>query len=183
MATVTESKPKIGKILEGILNDLTASDEKIVLSALKKIRSKGNTLVINPMLDLFMNTDNEKVKKETKLVLSELKDKSCTLPLVKRLAENNSELNELILFVLWNSDLDAKAYIAEIVAASIKGNFMVALEGLTVIENLEGPYDEVTLNEAKINLATYFDNKEDEKIDLIKSILGFVQSFDGFLEE
>ncbi len=183
MTATTEKKPKIGKILEGILADLTASNEKIVLSALKKIRSKGNSQVINPMLDLYLKTESEKIKKETKLILSELKDKTCTLPMVKRLSENNSELNELILFCLWNSDLDAKAYIAEIVEASCKGNFMVALEGLTVIENLEGPYDEVTLNEAKLILSSYFDKKEDEKVDLIKTILGFVNSFDGFLEE
>ena len=96
------------------------------------------------------------------------------------LLDGDDEVNEMILFSLWHANLNPINYIAEIVEASCRGSYLVALEGLTVIENLEGPFNEEVINDAKIVLNDYFQN-EDEKSELIKSILQCIQDFDNFI--
>ena len=48
---------------------------------------------------------------------------------------------------------------------------MVALEALTLIENLEGPFNEQDLIESMITLNEYLTNQTDDKKDLINSML------------
>lgn len=168
------------KLIEVIKKDLTSKNEKTVLDALSKIKTKGDVSVIPSMLDLYKNSDNENIKDEIKIILSQLKVKEAVLPLIEGLIDYDDDLNEMILFSLWNANLNPINYIAEIVEASCKGNYLVALEGLTVIENLEGPFNEETLNDAKLVLNEYFQN-EDEKTDLIKSILGCIRNYDNFI--
>ena len=45
---------------------------------------------------------------------------------------------------------------------------------------MEGPFSEEVLNDTKLVLSEYFLN-EDEKADLIKSILGCIRDYDNFI--
>jgi hypothetical protein len=169
------------RIINEIIEDLGSSDDKIVLDALKRVRAKGNPLVIPTIIKTFQESDSEKVQIEIKNILSELKSKDAVEPLIESLDEADGPVKELILYGLWNSNLNPIEHIAKIVDVSCKGDYMVALEGLTIIENLEGPFDEVVINDTKLILNDYFGQKEDEKTPLIASILGFVQQFESFL--
>ncbi len=168
------------KVVKTILKDLESGDSKVVLDALKRIKSKGDASVIPSMIAVYAATENEDIKDEIKKLLSQLKIKEGVLPMIEGLLDGNDDVNEMILFSLWNANLNPINYMAEIVEASCKGNYMVALEGLTVIENLEGPFDEEVLNDTKLVLSDYFLN-EDEKADLIKSILGCIRNYDNFI--
>ncbi len=168
------------KVVQTILKDLESTDTKVILDALKRIKSKGDASVIPAMISVYGSTASEDVKDEIKKLLSQLKIKEGVLPLVEGLLEGDDEVNEMILFSLWNANLNPINYMAEIIEASCRGSYMVALEGLTVIENLEGPFEEEVLNDAKLVLSDYFQN-EDEKSDLIKSILGCVRNYDNFI--
>lgn len=168
------------KVVQTILKDLESTDTKVILDALKRIKSKGDASVIPAMISVYGSTSSEDVKDEIKKLLSQLKIKEGVLPLVEGLLEGDDEVNEMILFSLWNANLNPINYMAEIIEASCRGNYMVALEGLTVIENLEGPFEEEVLNDAKLVLSDYFQN-EDEKSDLIKSILGCIRNYDNFI--
>lgn len=168
------------KVVQTILADLESKDTKVILDALKRIKSKGDASVIPAMIAVYGSNENDEVKDEIKKLLSQLKIKEGVLPLVEGLLDGDDEVNEMILFSLWNANLNPINYMAEIVEASCRGNYMVALEGLTVIENLEGPFNEEVLNDVKLVLSDYFQN-EDEKADLIKSILGCVRNYDNFI--
>jgi hypothetical protein len=59
------------------------------------------------------------------------------------------------------------------VRIALEGNFMEALECLTLIENLEAPLPEEELMDALIQLKDYFSDKNHEqqdKFDLIRTI-------------
>jgi hypothetical protein len=168
------------KVVQTILQDLESEDSKVILAALKRIKSKGDASVIPAMIAIYGSTNNELIQDEIKKLLSQLKVKEGVLPMIEGLLDGNDEVNEMILFSLWNANLNPINYMAEIVDASCKGSYMVALEGLTVIENMEGPFNEEVLNDTKLVLSEYFLN-EDEKSDLIKSILGCIRNYDNFI--
>ena len=174
------SSPTQKKLIEAILEDFKSNDNKVVLDSLARVKSKGDVTVVPAMIELYASTNSEEVKDEVRNLLSQTKIKESVLPLIEGLLDGDDEVNEMILFSLWHANLNPINYIAEIVDASCKGSYLVALEGLTVIENLEGPFSEEVLIEANIVLTEYFQN-EDEKSDLIKSILGCIRDFDNFI--
>ena len=55
---------------------------------------------------------------------------------------------------------------------------MVALEALTLVENLEGPFSEQDLIESMIFINEYLSEDEDDKVDLIKSILDTIKVYE-----
>ena len=55
---------------------------------------------------------------------------------------------------------------------------MVALEALTLVENLEGPFSEQDLIESMIFINEYLSDGGDDKVDLIKSILDTIKVYE-----
>lgn len=177
MATETQKK-----VIATIKTDLASQDNKKILAALKRIKSKGDASVIKPMIQTFSESHSDEVKGEIKALLAQIKVKNALVEIIESLAESDDDVKEMLLFAIWNANLNASDYIAEVAEASIKGNYMVALEGLTVIENLDGPFKEEVLNDAMIVINEYF-NQEDEKVDLIKSMHEIVSQFEDSFED
>lgn len=174
--------PTQKKVIATIVNDLASEDDKKILDALKRIKSKGDASVIKPMVETFASSDNDEIRGEIRALLAQIKVENALIEIIESLSDNDDDVNEMLLFAIWNANLNASKYIAEVAEASIKGNYLVALEGLTVIENLDGPFTEEVLNDAKIVLNEYF-NHEDEKVDLIKSMFDVINQFEDSFEE
>lgn len=170
------------KVITTILKDLDSSDEKVVLAALKRVKSKGDATVIKPLVKTFAESGSDKVRGEIKALLSQIKVEKALVEIIESLTDWDDEVNEMLLFSIWNANLNASGFLAEVAEASCKGNYMVALEGLTVIENQDGPFSEEVLNDAKLVLNEYF-NQEDEKVDLIKSIFDVINGFEDSFED
>ena len=169
MATVEKNK-----VLNQIIKDFQSSDVEVVMKALKKVRDKGKTTILEPLFDLFEGTQEATVKAEIKSILADIKDSYALEVIVDKLKSGSEGLNEVLLFALWNSNLNAVDYIPEIVEAAKSGNYMIALEALTVIENLDGPFSNEKLTEAQFILNEYFSENLDEKEALMRSILDVV---------
>ena len=78
-----------------------------------------------------------------------------------------------ILTSIWNSKVDYSDYLAQFVKLAAEGGFMETLECLTVIENLDGPFEEEQFFESQIALKNYLDNRKssnDEKAQLMSEI-------------
>lgn len=170
MAVATEKN----KIITQIIEDLQSTDETLVLKALVKVRDKGRTEVLEPLFILFERTDSEKVKKEIKTILADIKDSYALEVIIEKLRTGSEALNEVLLYALWNSSLNAIDYIPEVVDAAKNGNYMIALEALTVIENLDGTFSNEKLTEAQFILNEYFAEGVDEKETLMRSILDVI---------
>ncbi len=179
MSETTTSTQK--KVIETIISDLASNDDKKVMDALKRVKSKGDATVIKPMVSTFATSSNDEVRGEIKALLAQIKVKNALVEIIESLPDADDDVVEMLLFAIWNANLNASNYIAEVAEASIKGSYMVALEGLTIIENLDGPFTEEVLNDAKLVLNEYF-SQEDEKADLIKSMYEIINQFEDSFE-
>mgnify|MGYP001197470050 CR=1 FL=1 len=166
------------KVINQIKADLASDNSSIVSKALIKTKAKGNEELITPLVGLYKTTKDIKLKKEVKNIFSELKNKDCVDFLLPHLKEDNDEVKELILFSMWSSGIDMTDYIVELIEHSCDGGFMVILEALTVLENLEGPFnDEVLFQGSTIIQEKLYESEDDKKKELLQSMSNVIQAF------
>ena len=168
-----EAQKKQDKLIADLLLDLASKDAKIVASALKRVRSKGTEKVIPSLFEIIENNKEPKLVEEAKSIILELKS-TASIPFLLDILENhkNPEIRELVLNSFWQTGFNAHQYLDKFVLAATKGSYMEAFEAYTVIDNLEGPFEEEPIMEAQLVLKSYFseNKKEDEKYEIIKSI-------------
>ena len=164
-----------------ILKEIQSKDKAKVKKAFEKLYKNGNVSIIQSLIDIYCEQDNF-AKSEIKKVLSQLKISKALPILINNLESANNEIKELILHSIWSSNLDAEENISLIVKTAIEGNFTVAFEALTLIENLEAINNESVIIESMILINEYLTEKEDEKSDLIKSMLDVLQHFEAQLQ-
>ena len=163
------------RFINQLKEDLSSSNDTVIKKALIKTRAKGNEQLIEPLIDLYSKTENLKIKEEIKSILSELKNIDILEFLLPQLNEGTNEVKELILFSIWSSGIDMTDHIPVLIEASCSGNYMVILEALTVLENLEGPFNEDDLFQANTLLQQHLYELEDSKEkELIKSMYDIV---------
>ena len=166
------------RVINQLKEDLSSSNDSVITKALTKTRAKGNEQLIDPLIELYTKTENQKIKEEIKSIFSELKNKDILDFLLPQLSEGINEVKELILFSIWSSGIDMTDHIPELIEASCSGDYMVILEALTVLENLEGPFNEDDLFQANTLLQQYLYESEDSKEkELIKSMYDIVLEF------
>jgi hypothetical protein len=170
---------KMNSINQTILQDLNSGNDSKVKNAFKKLSNKGTASIIQPIIDLYSSLEEgDSIRNEIKTVFSQLKITKALPELIKNLAHQDNRVKELVLFSIWSSNLDAVDYIPAVIECSCKGDFMVALEALTLIENLEGPFNEQDLIESMIIINEYLLKDKDDKIELIQSILDTIKVFE-----
>jgi len=86
--------------------------------------------------------------------------------------ENKKYANcrQILLASIWNSGLDYREFLPQILTATLEGDIMDALECVTIVENFEGVPEDEELNEALVILGNYLsENKKESspKIDLL----------------
>ena len=166
------------RVINQLKEDLSSSNDSVITKALTKTRAKGNEQLINPLIELYTKTENQKIKEEIKSIFSELKNKDILDFLLPQLSEGSNEVKELILFSIWSSGIDMTDHIPELIEVSCSGDYMVILEALTVLENLEGPFNEDDLFQANTLLQQFLYESEDSKEkELIKSMYDIVLEF------
>ena len=171
------------KVIDQIKIDLQSEDKKVLAKALTKTRDKGNEHLITPLIELYSKTKQEDIKQEVKSIFSEIKNKNSIDSLLFHLESKNNDIKELTLYALWSSGLDMTDHIPKVVEAACSGNFMVILEALTVLENLEGPFPEEDLLEASTILQEKLHEAEEgSEKDLILSMNEVIQQFENQID-
>jgi hypothetical protein len=79
--------------------------------------------------------------------------------------EKDAVLRQKLLTTIWNSKLSYDNHLPFFVMLASTGDFMQALECLTIIENMQGPFEEHELLEAQLLLKEYVEEakSDDEK--------------------
>ena len=166
----TNHQNKIDKIIE----DLNSDDTVTITKALKSLETYGDTSVIRPLAQRLLKDIPEKNKKEILELLSSLKDTSVVSEIVDILGEQEfREIRQLILSTIWNTKVDFSDYIDDFVLYATEGSLLEALDCLTIIENLEGPFMEESLLECQLHLKNYLESGEhnmDQKSYILSEI-------------
>jgi hypothetical protein len=171
------------KVIEQIKVDLLSDNEQLVKKALTKTRDKGNEQLINPLFELFGSTKKAEIKEEVKAIFAEIKNKNSIDFILPHLQNNSNEIKELALYGLWSSGLDMTDHIPAVIESACNGNFMVILEALTVLENLEGPFPEEDLIEANTLIQErLYEAPDSPEKNLLQSMYEVVQGYENKID-
>jgi len=173
--------------LDKIVTDLNSVDPKKVSKAIKSLESNGDSSVIVPIADRLLLEINEKNKSELVELLSSLKD-TTTRGEIMAIIDNDKylDIRQLMLSVIWNTKIDFSGYVDEFVFISIHGTFLEAIDCLTIIENLEGPFMEEDLLESESHLKAYMNStetKDEQRAFILSEIAMKLQEFADNIED
>lgn len=152
-----QEKLKIGQLV----SDLQSGDETKIAAAIKAFTVHGHASVIEPIITVWrsgLSAENEALVFD---LFQNLKDTSAIEPLMEAFRNpENKPLQRKLTAAFWNSKLDFSEYLADFVLFGIEGDFLDALEAITVIENFENVAPESGILEAQLLLTEYFGQTE-----------------------
>ena len=167
----TKKQVKIKALIEDLGND-SLSKVKTALDALEIL---GEAAILKDII-LALNTKEQYSEKNNLIIefLSSLKDTSCREEIVNILVDTSMvQYRQIILSTIWNSPIDYSEYIDFFVKLACEGELIEVLDCLTIIENMEGPFEEEQIMEAKLIISNYNESKLDtidQKDQLISEI-------------
>jgi hypothetical protein len=96
------------------------------------------------------------------------------------------EVRHILLSAIWNMKVDFSNYIDDFVEIATKGTFMEALDCLTIIENLEGPFLEEDILESQLHLKNYLESNppiDEQRAHLLSEIALKIKEIDMELDD
>lgn len=172
---MADQKKEQQKKIKNILVELQKDDTAKQIAAVKSLKIHGDESVIEPLVQVMSKTRSEELSLEIETLLNTIKFTTAP-PKVVRCLQNPefAHVRQKLLSSMWNSGLDYRPYLAEIAEATVSGEFMDAMECITIIENQEGYFEEKPLMDALLVFKTYLvDHKDadDPKTEIIKEIV------------
>lgn len=162
-----------------IIADLRSDDPKKVKKAIKSLEVHGNASVIKPIFAILKEGLPDKLQSELVELLCSLKDTSVVAEVMDVLEDPEMlEIRPLVLTTIWNMKVDFSDYIDDFVLIATTGSFLEALDCLTIIENLEGPFMEENILESQLHLKDYLekgDRSDAQKADFISEIAIYIK--------
>jgi len=179
------SVQKTPKKIEELINDLKKTESKVQIQAIKDLKIYGNKITIEPLIALHIESTNNVVKSEIEDLLNTLKTNNVQETVIDCLTNPDFELaHQIILSSIWNSNLDYSDYLNEIVETAINGDFMIAMECLTIFENMEVDLTEEKVMPAMVTINQYLNDnngEESTKHDLLSEVGVFLNQINQSL--
>ncbi len=159
MSEKTPTQPT--KKIATLITDLKSGNAKKISTALKTLEASGNSQILEPLAEVLMDKNVADSHKEIVEFLSSMKDSSAIDEMMRLLGEARfMSIRQALLTSIWNSPLDYSYYLPDFVDIAVEGNFMEAMDCLTIIENMEGPFEERHVLESQLFLRDYIESKE-----------------------
>jgi hypothetical protein len=172
------------KNIKKILAELESQDAKNVIAAIEKLREAGDESVILSVIKILVNHPLEDVKNAASHFLFDLKNPR-VLPTIIAAIQNpeNIEYQRILVSACWESSINCSAYLPFFVDLAIISDYIVCLECLTVIENMEGPFDKKELEQAIEKVKNATDDDEEGKYELLNSIWEVLIDFKAVIDD
>lgn len=162
------------KKLKAILEDLNSGDVKKATKALKSLETHGDSSVIPALAECLLREPSAQIEQEILELFSSLKDSSAAVEVMDIIADPTFlPIRQKILTTIWNTKVDFSDYIDEFVEIAVEGDFMEALDCLTIIENLEGPFMEENILECQLHLKNFLESdapRDEQKLHILSEI-------------
>ncbi|MDA0304174.1 MAG: hypothetical protein O3B45_07435 [Bacteroidetes bacterium] len=125
------------------ISALFSSKESEVLAALEEAKESGDIQWVRPMMEVFRDHPSDTVVAEIGTMLSALKISAASDALADALEDPEFEaIYADIVGFMWSSGFVPEESLRAIVTCAVEGDFRMAVEALTWIEELEKVHDE-----------------------------------------
>ncbi|MEJ6797749.1 MAG: hypothetical protein QNK75_01820 [Crocinitomicaceae bacterium] len=168
--------------IKQLVSDLFQKDEKKVIKTIVLLEGDGDASVIRPLCELYLENKSEKINGKIVEFLSKLSDSSATKEMIEVIRDEKFEkVRQDLLNTMWQSKLDYTPFLADFVAIACDGSFLEAFECMTIIDNLEGPFEESQTLESQLYLKEYLEaekGKDKQRDQMVSDIAVLIKDFD-----
>ena len=168
--------------IKQLLVDLNSGNAAKISGAIKSLKVNGDITILRPLVELLKTDVSHQTETEILEFLGDVKSTKASTEIIAILRDEQFlGQRQQVLSTIWNSKLDYSEYIAEFVEIACDGNFMEALECLTIIENLDGPFEERHILECQLHLRDYLEDttpKDPQKAQIMSEITMLIRDFD-----
>ncbi|MEY4658262.1 MAG: hypothetical protein RJB36_28 [Bacteroidota bacterium] len=165
------------KLLEA-MKQFQSEVETDVLSALKVFEQQGDLTILPQVIDKLRRC-NLTVEKAILSFLADIQKQEASSFFVQFLSdEKDAVIRQKVLTSIWNSKLSYDEHLPFFVMLASTGDFMQALECLTIIENMQGPFEEHHLLESQLLLKEYVEEskqEDEQKRQIMSDIAWFIK--------
>jgi hypothetical protein len=159
-----------------LLADLRSTDTKKVMSALKNTADDGTGDFIVPLLELYRDTPSEEIRERVSELLSSLKVSEAEDIFIDALEDERFiEQRGAILSFMWNSGFQAAEAIDTITRCALEGDYMTAIEAMTLLDSLTQEPEEESLYQALIEIRAFLEKHKDSGHEVYDVALSIFQ--------
>lgn len=170
MAPRDEEKERKAK-MNALITDLKSGDEKKISKALKGLQVNGDDDAIFPIIEVWSQGVSPKSEQDIIQFLGDIKSSGSADIIIEVLLDQTFKNIHLpLLTTIWNSKVDYSTYLVDFVTLATQYDFMVTLECLTIIENLDGPFEEHHFLDAEIILREFAEKNQNGKLEEDKKL-------------
>ncbi len=122
--------------------DLNLKDNKLVLENIEKLRTKGSINDLPAILDYLISPVHIEIEKALYAFIFDIKDPKAVEPIIAAIQNPKYQsIQKKLIEFCWQSSLKFADHLGLFVDLLIKGDFEIAFEAFTVIENIEENLD------------------------------------------
>lgn len=152
------------KETEVLYKKLFDSDTKSVLSALSRIKEKGNTGSLKLLVSLLNSKPGPEIEKEILFILNNLKAKDAVTEIINSIVNPEYiSIRKKLITCCWQNGLDFKNHLPLFADLIIEGDWETAFDAFTVIENMENLPEQKIIDAAAGKIREALKNADDQK--------------------
>jgi hypothetical protein len=158
-----------------LIEKLYSKNTSEAIFALNQIRNSGNPNILPQLLEFLYCGANNEVRKGIIEILNDLKIQAATSEIINAIKNSKSQdIQKILLTSIWQSGLDYSAHLEIFVDLFISGNFEIAFEAFTIIDNMDCNIDsqniDILINKLKFSASDIGNEKADLLVELVRVI-------------
>ncbi len=130
---------------------------------------------ITSLISLLTDPNNKDIKEEALLTLK--KEKGGDTLLLAIASPKAKNVRNLLVAACWESEINFSKYLPFFILLALDEDYLISLEAITTIENMEGPFTEKDVNEAIKKVKAFKKDITSERQvllnDLVETLTGF----------
>lgn len=165
------------KALISFSEKIASDDNAIIIKALLTVEPTIKPAFLSQILLLIRKDQHPEISDIVKHILGRLQNQDCVVPIIRRISETSDDWELIfILSTCWENGLDFSNHLALLALKVIDCSFEVAVEIMTIIDNLTFLPDNETKNIAINILKNGLSNQSFDKIkiNIIKQIIEII---------
>jgi hypothetical protein len=182
---MSQAHAKKQQKLEKLFKELANPDDAAFNKALETLATVGDNSVIAPVAKIMFSENGRERRAKIADFFANISQTMAREEMIRVIQNEEDELNQAALLnTIWNSRLDYSSFLPEFVDLAIDGSFEIAIECHTIIEQMDGPFDEAQVLECQLLLGAYKDvpKRSAQKDLLIADIAAKLGDIDADIE-
>lgn len=131
---------------------------------------------ISTLITLLTDASDKAVKEQALLTLKKEK-KGAELLLMAIASPKSDGHKHTLVAACWESEINFSKYLSFFILLAMHDDYLVSLEAITAIENMEGPFEETHLQEGIKKIKAKQKGMESERAVLLNDLLHTLQHF------